>query len=486
MIPIFQIWRRAALLAVLFSTPLWAQDPQAEGAEAEQSSPSETAATTASSAQDEVPAAQPQAPSLEQAYQREFAFLQGQKADLERRLEALRQRSASEKASLQREIETLEADVVDMRGRADRLDELVFESERSVETARDNTDLLASTFMQADFTLGERFSPELGEAAPGDEDVADLFAAALEQVREFGQTRRVDGEFFLADGARVDGEIIHVGQIAAYGLSDRGNGVLAPAGDGGLKVWESEEAAAAVGELAAGGRPETLPMFIFESLATEVERGAAKGVFDVVQSGGVIGWIIFALGILGALLVVLRMIFLQQASASTPKTIDMVGSHVRRSDRDAALEVLKRRKSATSRVMAAAIRNLDRDRDHLEDIVSEAILHESSHLNRFGAIIMVIAAVSPLLGLLGTVTGMISTFDVITEFGTGDPKLLSGGISIALVTTQLGLIVAIPLLLLGNVLSGWAERIKDDMEKATLRVINQYFEANANRAEEPA
>jgi biopolymer transport protein ExbB len=89
-----------------------------------------------------------------------------------------------------------------------------------------------------------------------------------------------------------------------------------------------------------------------------------------------------------------------------------------------------------------------------------------------------------LLGLLGTVTGMISTFDVITEFGTGDPKLLSGGISIALVTTQLGLAVAIPLLLVGNVLSGWAERIMDDMEKVALRVINHYSVATQNEVAE--
>jgi biopolymer transport protein ExbB len=82
--------------------------------------------------------------------------------------------------------------------------------------------------------------------------------------------------------------------------------------------------------------------------------------------------------------------------------------------------------------------------------------------------------VAPLLGLLGTVTGMIQTFDVITEFGTSDPKLLSGGIATALVTTELGLIVAIPCLLLGNLLGGWADRIKDDMEKAALRTINLY------------
>jgi biopolymer transport protein ExbB len=101
-------------------------------------------------------------------------------------------------------------------------------------------------------------------------------------------------------------------------------------------------------------------------------------------------------------------------------------------------------------------------------------MHESTRLDRFSSAIMVIAAVSPLLGLLGTVTGMIATFDIITEFGTGDPKLLSGGISIALVTTELGLIVAIPMLLLGNMLSAWAEKIKDGMEHSALHLINEY------------
>ena len=212
-------------------------------------------------------------------------------------------------------------------------------------------------------------------------------------------------------------------------------------------------------------------------LSSEVEQKGTQGVFETISDGGVIGWIIFFLGLLALTLVILRAIFLGRAGASTGKILDDISSHVRRGDQEAALSVLKKRQGATARVVASAIRNLDRDREHLEDIVSESILHESGHLNRFGSFIMVIAAVSPLLGLLGTVTGMISTFDVITEFGTGDPKLLSGGISIALVTTELGLIVAIPTLLFGNLLSGWAERIKDDMEKATLRVTNQYLQA---------
>lgn len=86
-----------------------------------------------------------------------------------------------------------------------------------------------------------------------------------------------------------------------------------------------------------------------------------------------------------------------------------------------------------------------------------------------------IASMTPLLGLLGTVTGMIETFDMITEFGTGDPKLLSEGISIALVTTELGLIVAIPTLLLGSLLSTWSKNIKNDMEHSALRITNAFL-----------
>jgi len=476
---------QAICLVFVLTTPALAQEPaQAQESSADSQPEASQPAQVAESS--EGPTPREQAPSLEQAYQREFAFLLGQKTDLERRLQELRSRIESEKRGLEGEIRGLEATVVDRRGQADRLDTLVFESERSVESARDNTDLLASTFLQADFTLEDAYEPSHGEAAPGTDDVAALFDAAAKVLGQAGQVTRREGEFFLADGTRVSGQIIEVGQIAAYGISGQGQGALAPAGDGELKIWPAEAGADVAQTLNRGGKPETLALFAFESLANEVDIQDDKSVLDVIESGGLIGWIIVVLGAVGLLLVILRAVFLQRASSSTGKVIDTVGSHVRRGDRDAALQVLRRKSGATARVVASAIRNLDRDREHLEDIVSESILHESTHLNRFGAVIMVIAAVSPLLGLLGTVTGMISTFDVITEFGTGDPKLLSGGISIALVTTQLGLIVAIPLLLLGNMLSGWAERIKDDIERSALRVINQFVEGRSGSPAEQA
>ena len=473
--------RSGFLLLLMIGLMLSAQTIMAQSESGEETTTDE-AATEQTETQPPAPpdplAPVQQQPSLEQAYQREFAFLQGQQRDLQQRLNALQSRMEAERSELQTDIQRLERDVVEMGGRADRLDDLVFESELSVDRARENTDLLASTFMQADFTLEEAWNNELGSEAPAAEDVASLFTAARGFLADSSRVRSEQGEFFLADGARVQGEIVRIGSVAAYGISDRGTGALAPAGDQDLKLW-NVDAVETARQVAAGTMPETLPIFIYESLNNEVETRVAKGLFDVISSGGAIGWIIFFLGLFGLVLVILRAIFLQQASSSTNRVIDSVSSHVRRGDRQAALEVLKKKKGATSRVVSAAIRNLDRDREHLEDIVSEAILHESTHLNRFGAFILVIAAVAPLLGLLGTVTGMISTFDVITEFGTGDPKLLSGGISIALVTTELGLIVAIPMLLMGNLLSGWAEGIKDNMEKTTLRIINQYSEGQA-------
>ncbi|MDW8373958.1 MAG: MotA/TolQ/ExbB proton channel family protein, partial [Planctomycetota bacterium] len=224
------------------------------------------------------------------------------------------------------------------------------------------------------------------------------------------------------------------------------------------------------------------PVFLFESLNAAVEPGRRLGRIEHIQQGGVIGWIIVLLGLAGAVLIVLRVLFLQRSSADVERILERVAAQLRAGRVAEAIEAAKRTKGSAARVVTATLRNLDREREHLEDIISEAILNENARLNRFGTVILVIAGVAPLLGLLGTVTGMIQTFDIITEFGTSDPKLLSGGIAVALVTTELGLIVAIPTLLLGSLLAGWAERIKDEMEKVALRVVNLGLEARAKPA----
>lgn len=151
-----------------------------------------------------------------------------------------------------------------------------------------------------------------------------------------------------------------------------------------------------------------------------------------VQQGGAIGYIILAIGLFGVFLVLLRLTALGRVATRMNRQLQEPGQA---SDNN-----------PLGRVLLAAEDAGDRDIDAIELLLDEAILRETPALQRGLGLLKLLAAVAPLLGLLGTVTGMILTFQSITLFGSGDPKLMAGGISQALVTTVLGLIVAIPLL----------------------------------------
>lgn len=437
--------------------------------------------------------ATPPTVSVEEAYRREYAFLTAQRNELRRRLEAARADATRQAGSLRAEVQQLQNRVVSLDSEVQTRTAQLSTVDREALSNEQNAELLAATFSQAGATL--EGLGELALKAPEFEaldDAAKLgrtFELGLQQLR-LGATVRVEpGSYFLADGQQVEGQIVRVGRVAAYGFAPAGSGALAPAGGGALKLWSaagSEKSAATARTLSEGGRPALLPLFLFENVNAAVSEPAPKTIWAEVQKGGVIGYVILTLGLIALLLAALRALFLAQSGARIQQILDSASGAVQRHDIPAAIEATKRHKGSAARVVTAALRNIERSREHLEDIISEAILHESGRLNRFGSMILMIAAVAPLLGLLGTVTGMIQTFDVITEFGTSDPKLLSGGIAVALVTTELGLMVAIPCLLLGNLLSGWSERIKDDMEKAALRIVNLYSDVQVGRVRTPA
>lgn len=414
---------------------------------------------------------------LERAYKKEFAFLEAQRRQLEQRLGKFEATAEKDTAKLQQEINRLEDKVISLGSEADRLQEQLQDARRAAELNTDNNDILEATFDQAGASLKRHGFQliETGEfkALNSEAKIGKLFETAANTVTRLSSIRETQGAFYRRDGTKTQGTVIKIGNIAAYGVGGNASGALAPAGGGELKLWP-RSAADTARALYNEQSPKSLEIFLYESLDRQVTADQEETLMDMIDSGGVIAWIIICLGVLALLLIALRTVFLKTASTSTDAILSRVSTLIKRGDMDEALGECQRKKGSMGRVVAAAIRNLDRDREHLEDIISESILNESSHLNRFGGFILVLAAVAPLLGLLGTVTGMISTFDVITEFGTGDPKLLSGGISTALVTTELGLAVAIPTLLLGHLLSGWSERIKDDMEKAALRVTNIY------------
>ena len=156
------------------------------------------------------------------------------------------------------------------------------------------------------------------------------------------------------------------------------------------------------------------------------------GLQERLEQGGTIGLIILVLGALGLLLAIWRTLYLSFVYLKMNAQLRDVGR--------------PRPNNPLGRVLAS-VADVSLDDEELVQLkLDEAVLAEIPALERGNGLIKLLAATSPLLGLLGTVTGMILTFQAISLFGTGDPKLMAGGISQALVTTVLGLVVAIPLL----------------------------------------
>lgn len=415
------------------------------------------------------------ADELEKAYQKEYAYLVAEKKALQERLSSIDKTQNATVSRANSEIDRLQASYLSRQNETDRLNQLMVEVSRESDFSENDKLLMETTLLQATESL-EKHGLTLDETKQSDQQLADAFEYSVTLLDEDGQVKEADGEFFLADGQLTEGKIIHVGRIARYGMSESGSGVLAPAGNGDFRVWDATTSDT-VEAIMGSAKPAEIAMFFFDNANTLVEKQEGKSLAEEIEAGGLIARVILVIGAIGALLVVVRIVLLIMFSTDIQKTTMTVNELLKTKGAESALKACKKNVSSVSRVIAATLRNIGKERDHIEDIISESILYESSRIDRFGSAILVIAAVAPLLGLLGTVTGMISTFDIITEFGTGDPKLLSTGISEALITTKFGLVVAIPLLLLGNILSSWATRTKNGLERAALNVINTHKES---------
>ena len=417
-------------------------------------------------------AAQKKSDRLVDAYKREFAFLESEKAALARRLADDKKQAEQRIAVARGEIASLQGQVVAAAGEAERLEELLLDAERKLDAVEESEDVGEDLLVRAQAAYS-RAGVQLPETEDELARLDFIFAQAPATLAKQGEIRIEKGAYFDEGGIKVEGDVLHVGGIASYGLVDGAMGPLAPAGEERLKLWPTDDGAATAAALRDGKAPGTLPMFLYESLDKGAERKAGKTLSQIMDAGGPVGWVIVGLGAVAVLMIGARAAMLGWASRGGRRVLRPVLAAISSGDLGRARDVAARAKNPSGRVLTATLDSLGRSREQVEDVVAEAVLHEQPLLSRFGAAILVVAAVAPLLGLLGTVTGMISTFDIITEFGTGNPKLLSGGISEALVTTELGLIVAIPALLVGHILNGWSEKIRDGLDAAALAAVNR-------------
>jgi biopolymer transport protein ExbB len=210
----------------------------------------------------------------------------------------------------------------------------------------------------------------------------------------------------------------------------------------------------------------------FKALGIDPTRGALLGLvlsnpdlLGRIKQCALVGYIIIGLAIIGLLLAAWRLTSL----FSIRKKVENQIKHLDKPNVNNPL----------GRVLAtaAALEGSHQELETLELKIDEAILKEVPQLEKAQSMIKLFAAIAPLLGLLGTVTGMIATFQAITNFGTGDPKLMAGGISQALITTVLGLVAAIPLLLSHNLVSSQSKRLVQILDEQAAGLIATAMEA---------
>ncbi|WP_339388076.1 MotA/TolQ/ExbB proton channel family protein [Vibrio caribbeanicus] len=180
------------------------------------------------------------------------------------------------------------------------------------------------------------------------------------------------------------------------------------------------------------------------------------------QTAGIVGKVIAGLLVIGLLIAVVRGTALLRVRHQIKKQLKTPGSPGN---------------NPLGRVLSVYNKDKDRTVEALELRLLEAVVDEQSELEKGLSMLKLFAALAPMLGLLGTVTGMIETFQVITQFGNGDPKIMADGISMALVTTVLGLITAMPLLLAHNILSSQAETIRTILEKQGIALVAEQAES---------
>lgn len=315
------------------------------------------------------------------------------------------------------------------------------------------------------------------EKFPGMKDIRTMVDALAENIRRFGEVNLQSAVIINRQGRESRAEVLLVGPfIAAYSEGEE---------SGFLHFTPGSEKLYALANLPDSSTGRQLASYMAgqsPAAPVDISRGGALrqishrvDFVDQIRQGGPIVYPILALLVFGLLIVVERGICLLRSRQAKPPLISLLrdlATEGKWQECDALCASHRWRKKPMGRVLKSGLSVRTRSREDIENALHEAILAEVPRLERGLSTLGMFTSIAPLLGLLGTVTGMINVFHVITLYGAGDPRMMSSGISEALVTTMLGLSAAIPLMLLHNVISRGVDRIVDDMEEQSVSLVN--------------
>ena len=440
-----------------------------------------------------------------------FALAQGQsfpaaseqaKSDLKTALTELaetRGEIAAEKIPLIREVSSLEDSVRQKSDELDRLRRLRDNSDLGLNRLREQVEAieaqneyaagLLDEFVRSfetriDYSEIQLYSAAAEEArlALDDPDMpqADRFVKQIDVIGvALDRLEQLTGGYSFEGNALAPTGEIEEGTFAVFGPSVYFASAQSElAGITFNKLNAAEAAIAIPGETFAAGIRSlvesgkgAIPADATLGKALKIVEGN-DSIIEHLAKGGSVGVVIISLGAVCLLLGIFKALEVTAFKTPAPEDVQKIISQIESGDLANARTTAASIPGQGGALLVKGVEHCDEKRGTLEEILYEKILAVRPKLERFLPFIALTAAAAPLLGLLGTVTGMIKTFNLITIFGTGDAKSLSSGISEALVTTELGLVVAIPALIIHGLLSRMARQKIGDMEQTAVGFIN--------------
>ena len=298
------------------------------------------------------------------------------------------------------------------------------------------------------------------EKLPTEDQLRDLWDIMIQQMAEQGKTATFPARIVLASGESADANVTRIGPFVAFS-----DGKYLTYGNDTLKFLPRQPASditAAASRVANASGDGFVKGAIDPSLGTLLGLVVEAPTFqERVDQGGEVGYATIAVAVLALILGVYKWVTLTMTAGA-------VRAQVRRKKASKA--------NPLGRVMLAYENTASNDVETVALKLDDAILKEVPKLESGLNLVKVAAAIAPLMGLLGTVVGMIQTFQSITLFGTGDPQIMASGISKALVTTVIGLVSAIPLLLVHAFAAGASKRISQVLEEQAAGIIAEHAE----------
>lgn len=442
-----------------------------------------------------LPLSSAQAQTFESASDQAHVQLKSALAELTQTRETI----ATDKIPLIREVSALEDEVRQQSAKLDRLRRLRDNSDLGLNRLRNQVEAIEAQNEYAAGLLDEfvrsfetriNFSETQLYSAAAEEARLALEDSDISQADRFHKQIEVIGVALdrlskLAGGYRFEGQAlgptgdIETGTFAVFGptvyfASAQSN----LAGITFNKLNAAEAAIAIPGEQYGSGIRTFItnkegPIPIDATLGKALKMVESNdSILEHLSKGGSVGVVILGLGAICLILGGFKLIEVTRFRTPTPEDVQQVLAQIKKGDHGRASSLASTIEGAGGALVQSGVEHADEKRGTLEEILYEKILAVRPRLERFLPFIALTAAAAPLLGLLGTVTGMIKTFNLITIFGTGDAKSLSSGISEALVTTELGLVVAIPALILHGLLSRMARQKLGEMEQTAVSFIN--------------